>query len=67
MAELDEPSPCSNPSWTTNANPEGVEFPSLPMFNPFRVGSTGARSHGYRLARHPWLFRFIPSGDALKL
>ena len=24
-------------------------------------------SHGFRLARHPWLFKLIPSGDAVKL
>ena len=52
---------------TTDANPEGVEFPSLSMFNPFRVGSSMGHSHGFRLARHPWLFKLIPSGDAVKL
>ena len=52
---------------TTDANPEGVEFLSLSMFNPFRVGSSIGHGHGFRLARHPWLFTLIPSGDAVKL
>ena len=51
---------------TTDANPEGVEFLSVLMFNPFRVGSSIGDSHGFRLARHPWLFKLIPSGDAVK-
>ena len=49
----------------TDANPEGVEFQSLSMFNPFRVASSMGHSHGFRLALHPWLFTLIPSGDVV--
>jgi hypothetical protein len=38
----------------------------LSMFNPFRVGSSIGHNHGFRWARHPWLFTLIPSGDAVK-
>ena len=51
----------------TGANPKGVEFPSVSMFNPFRVGSSIGHSHGFCWALHPWLFKLIPSGDAVKL
>ena len=49
---------------TEDANPEGVEFPSLPMFNPLQGWVVNGQSHGFRLARHPWLFKLIPSRDA---
>jgi hypothetical protein len=45
-----------------NANPEGVEFPSLSMFNPFMVGSPFDHNHGFRLPRHQRLFKLISSG-----
>ena len=40
--------------------PKGVEFPSLSMFNPFRVGSSIGHSHGFRLALHPVAIQVDP-------
>ena len=61
--------PERNP-WLTKQRmptPKGLNSRPLSMFNPFRVGSSIGHSHGFRLARHPWLFKLIPSGDAVKL